>query len=304
MKHSRQFMVQALLMGAISILMRGIGVSFQIYIVSRIGASSAGLSALIGGVFGFAVTLALSGIQLGCTRLVSEGIGTGDGVRIRHTLLCALLYALFFGTLSASLLCALSGPIAEHALQHAQAAVPLRIMALSLPAMAVSSCLSGYFVAVRRVYKSSLIQVGEQLWRILLTVYLFRGVQEPSPALALTLLARADSLSCITAALSMGALFLLDRRRHAAEYPTPTSPVRPRSVARHLLAVTLPVAVSAYARSGLISLEHLLIPIGLSQYGQAESAALASYGALQSMALPVVLFPAALPAALDRTSVV
>lgn len=291
-------MIQAMLMGAFTILMRAIGVSFGIYVVSRVGAATSGLSSLTAGVFGFAVTLALSGIQLGCTRLVAEGIGTGDSIRVRRTLLCTVAYALFFGTLSAVLLFSFADPIARYGLHHAEVAVPLRTMAAMLPALALSSCLCGYFVAVRRVYKSTFIQVGEQLLRILLTVFLFRGITDPAPAHALLLLARADALSCITAALCMLSVFLLDRRRHADEIPQSCAVSQPLPiVARHLLAVTLPVAVSAYARSGLISLEHLLIPRGLAAFGQDEVASLASLGALQSMALPVLLFPGALPAA-------
>ena len=297
MKHSRQFMVQAIMMGAFSILMRAIGVSFQVYIVSHVGAEVSGLSALMGGVFGFALTLALSGIQLGCTRLVAEGIGCGQRRRVRQTLACALLYAAFFGCLSAIALFSLAEPIARLGLRRAETAIPLRIMALSLPSTALSACLTGYFIAVRRVYKSSILQLGEQLLRIGLTVFLFRGVQTPSASHALSLLARADTLASISAALCLFALFLLDRRTHAAEIPDTGEPTSFFRVARHLLAVTLPVAVSAYARSGLISLEHLLLPQGLARYGQDESAAMAAYGALQSMALPVVLFPAALPAA-------
>ena len=56
----------------------------------------------------------------------------------------------------------------------------------------------------------------------------------------------------------------------------------------------LPVAISAYARSGLLSIEHILIPKGLLRHGAGSSAALAAYGSLQSMALPVVLYPAAI----------
>ncbi len=291
-----------MLMGLFNILLRAVGVSFQVYIVSLVGATTSGLSALISGVFGFAVTLALSGIQLGCTRLVAEGVGTDNELHIRNTLRCALAYALFFGFLSASLLFCFAAPIARYGLHHPETVLPLRTMALSLPAMSLTSCLSGYFIAVRRAYKSTLLQVGEQLLRILLTVFLFHQTTIVSPAHALSLLSRADTTACISAALCMLALFLLDRRRHALDPHTP--PLKQTSlsssfpaVARHLLSVTLPVAVSAYARSGLISLEHLLLPIGLEKFGQESAAALADYGALQSMALPVVLFPTALPAA-------
>ena len=59
----------------------------------------------------------------------------------------------------------------------------------------------------------------------------------------------------------------------------------------------MPVAIAAYARSGLITLEHMLIPIGLQSFGQSHAEALSSYGMVQSMALPVLLFPCALTGA-------
>ncbi|MBQ7319329.1 MAG: polysaccharide biosynthesis C-terminal domain-containing protein [Clostridia bacterium] len=299
MKHSRQFMLQALLLGAVSILLRAIGVCFQVYVVSTVGAQTIGVSALIGSVFGFAVTLALSGIQLGCTRLVAERLGVKDGGGISRTLVCCIFYALFFGCLSAGLLFILSGPIALLCLKQETVLLPLRIMAVSLPAMALSSCISGYFIAVRRVYKSATVQIFEQLLRILLTVRLFASLSHPNMQSSLCTLATADTLACLCATAGMLVLLLHDRKKHAADLPRLSHTATPSyaNVARHLLAVTLPVAVSAYARSGLISLEHLLIPIGLDRFGQAKELALASYGALQSMALPVVLFPAALPAA-------
>ena len=56
----------------------------------------------------------------------------------------------------------------------------------------------------------------------------------------------------------------------------------------------LPLAVSAYARTSLTTLEHLLIPRGLKSSGLTADRALAGYGIVHGMALPVVLFPSCL----------
>ena len=61
-----------------------------------------------------------------------------------------------------------------------------------------------------------------------------------------------------------------------------------------MLAVALPLAVSAYARTSLTTLEHLLIPRGLKSSGLSADRALAGYGIVHGMALPVVLFPSCL----------
>ena len=64
-------------------------------------------------------------------------------------------------------------------------------------------------------------------------------------------------------------------------------PVPFREVAR----ISLPVALSAYVRSGLVTVEHVLIPVGLTAFGDAN--ALATYGVISAVALPVVLYPTA-----------
>ena len=53
---------------------------------------------------------------------------------------------------------------------------------------------------------------------------------------------------------------------------------------RRMLAVALPLAVSAYARTSLTTLEHLLIPRGLKSSGLSADRALAGYGIVHGMA--------------------
>lgn len=292
MDGKRQFMLQALLMTAVSLLLRSVGMSAQIYISARIGAEAVGVCSLIGGVSGFAVTLALSGIQLGCTRLVSQGLGKGDIPFVHRTLRCAILHALFFGSLACALLFFGAKTVGTLWLRDLRTVRSLRLIALTLPCAALSSCLSGYFVAVRRVWKSACVQVAEELLRIAYTALLLSHMVSGGLEAALLALALSNAIADTLACGAMVLLFIWDKKKHIARTATQAPPHT--TVARQLLSVTLPVATAAYARSGLITLEHMLIPIGLQRFGQAHSAALASYGTLHSMALPVVLFPCAL----------
>ncbi len=60
-----------------------------------------------------------------------------------------------------------------------------------------------------------------------------------------------------------------------------------------MLNIALPIAFSSYLRSGLVTVQHILIPVGLRKHGANSSAALATYGTIHGMALPLVLFPSA-----------
>ena len=82
-------------------------------------------------------------------------------------------------------------------------------------------------------------------------------------------------------------LYRIDRRRYRA---VRTGGER---LTRRLLGIALPVAVSAYARSALTTIEHILIPPRLRAFGYSKEEALARYGVVHGMVLPVLLFPSA-----------
>lgn len=92
----------------------------------------------------------------------------------------------------------------------------------------------------------------------------------------------------VVSLLMMAAMYLLDRRKYRRGGDTVPH------LTRRMLAVALPLAVSAYARTSLTTLEHLLIPRGLKSSGLTADRALAGYGTVHGMALPVVLFPSCL----------
>ena len=86
----------------------------------------------------------------------------------------------------------------------------------------------------------------------------------------------------------MLAFYAFDRRRYSSR-SGPGARVTVR-----LLGTALPLAVSSYARSALSTLEHLLVPRGFRKSGLSADAALAGYGVIQGMAMPVIAFPACL----------
>ena len=86
--------------------------------------------------------------------------------------------------------------------------------------------------------------------------------------------------------------YVLDRRRHYESKPEEL-----RLTAR-MLRIALPLALAAYARSALTTLQHLMVPRGLKSSGLSADRALSGYGVIQGMAMPVIYFPACMVAAL------
>lgn len=286
---AKTFIYNSLLLTLSAVLMRAVGVGYNVYISNRVGAEVMGLYSLVTNVWGFALTFATSGINLAATRCVAEA--GGDQSEIKAAMRKCIVYSLSFGAGAAFLLLILAKPISALWLNDIRAAKPLGIMAFSLPAISISSALSGYFSAVRRVWKSAAVQMAEQAIKIfgvalLLTPLMPLGVEYACVAITL-----GGTIAEILSFAIYALLYLIERKRkigNASE--TGLHPY----LNKKIFSIALPVAFSAYIRSGLTTVEHILIPLGLREFGLDSAAALESYGILSGMVLPVVLFPYAL----------
>lgn len=288
MSRLSKFVKSALILSVVSIFMRTVSVVFNAYVARGIGSEGMGLFSLIMSVYVFAVTLAGSGINLAVTRLVTEAMAKDcDGGIIRAVRKC-VVYAICFGGGAGILLFAFSGLLAEKAIGDGSVSMCFRTLAFALPFIAVSNVFSGYFYAVRRSAKSALSGVLEQFIKIGTTV-LFLGKLCPLGA-EYACLALVLGMS-ISEGLSFSYLlifYLADRKKHL--HPSLCEGDRCGSV----VAIALPIMLSSCLRSGLVTVEHMLIPRGLEKYGADRAASLSAYGAVSGMALPVLLFPSAL----------
>lgn len=79
-----------------------------------------------------------------------------------------------------------------------------------------------------------------------------------------------------------------DLRQH------PARPTGPPQLPRRLCRLCVPLALGDYLRSGLRTLEQLLIPLGLERSGGSTGSAMAAYGTIHAMVFPILMFPAAI----------
>ena len=287
MGRARRFVGNVLLLTGTSLLMRLIGLGFQIYLTRQIGAEGVGLYQLIMSVELFASTLAVCGMRLAAMRLVTLEIAAGGPGRGKRALRYCLTYSLFFGSMAAIILFSTASWIAEKLLKSPDAGLSLRILALSLPALGVSASLGGYFTAIHKIDRSVAAQFAEQFCRIGCTVGLLTLLLPQTPRMACAAVASGAVVSEIFSCL----LQLILCRRIARKIPLSSSGPRLHG---QLLGLALPIAASALLRSGLSSIESILTPIGLGQSGMSYSSALSIYGMVRGMAMPVLFFPVAL----------
>ncbi len=288
----KRFFWNGATLAAAALLMRTVSVSFNAYTVSRVGAEGIGLFTLTMSLYGFFLTLATSGVGLALTRLVADALSRGDGDYARAMMKRCAVYALVCGSIASLTLFSLAPLLSAHVLHDLRTLPSLRLLSLGLVPISLSSVFSGYFIAVRRAARNAAVGIAEQWIKIALTVFLLGkmipyGVTYACVALVLGGMI-GECLSCV--------ILLVACRIDYLHHPLARRPKaeRKKPGLRPLLEISVPIAGGAYARSALVTLEHMLIPVALAMAGSDRSGALASYGALHSMAFPIVVYPMAL----------
>lgn len=289
MVRDRNLAVNTTLLTASGLAMRFVGMIWQIWLVSRIGDAGIGLFQLVVSVSSLAATVAVSGIRYTTTRLVSEELGLDHRPGAAQALASCMLYGLFFGLAAGFILMFLAEPLGFLWLGDARTVRPLMLIALEMPLTGIDAVMHGYFTAVGRVWKSVTVSVIQQLITIGATALLL--VHCPAANLEYSCLAitAGQLIGGGAEILIMAVIYHTDRLKHGVRRSA--SSVSLSRMTNRMLSIALPLAATAYARSGLSTLQHLLVPIGLRSSGLNTEKALAGYGAVQGMALPAVLFP-------------
>ena len=285
MSKTKSFFKSGIMLTIVGLGMRTVGMMFSAYVSRSVGAEGMGLYTLIMTVYSFALTLATSGISLTVTRLVASAIGEGRISDISRILRGSFIYALIFGSLATLGLVFGADIIGGDVLSDDRTVSSLRVLAASLIPAALSGVLTGYFVGVKRVGYNAASVIFSQVARIFLTVALINLMLPFGFVAAVVGLCIGITITEILCFLLIFFEFLYFRHKNWQK--TEKSKPDLSSVA----ATALPLGFSAYVRSFLLNVEHILIPQKLRESGESPSEAYSHYGTLHGMALPLVTYP-------------
>lgn len=289
MRKGKQFFVNAIVLTSTTLLLHFVGVFYSVYITKKIGASAMGIYQLIMSVYRFAVTFSISGIGLCTMRMVAEELAHDHWEGVKATMRRCISYGVFFGLVAAGLLLMFGDHIGRVWLRDVRTVKSLYALAVSLPMLSVSAVLSGYFTAVRRVGKSAMGQMIEQFLKITISIYVLNFVMPPGLEYACLAIVGGGAVAEILSSLYLLVLYKWEMRT----ITTKDCPDKKR-LTKKMFSISLPIAFSSYVRSGLATMEQIMIPIGLEKSGANTTTALSQYGVIHGMVMPIIFLPSAL----------
>ena len=261
---------------------------FNIYISNQIGSEAVGVFSLVMAVYLFFITVATSGLNIAVTVIVSEKFALNKNKQAIKAIRTCIFFSLLLGIAAGGLILLFSNFITSKCLHNMVSSRPLFYIAIGLPFIAMSSCISSYFTTVRKAYKNAISQVFEFTIKMFATIILLKiNISNGVEAICISLIL-ADVISEVCSFTLIFILYIIDIRLKKLE------DVRSFGQRFNILKIAFPVAVTSYIRSGLSTLKQLIIPTQLEKSGISCSRALSQYGMINGMVLPVITFPTVL----------
>ena len=273
----------ALLLTAVNLLLRFSGTAFQVFICGRLGAEGVGLLQLVLSVGSLSTTMAVAGVRTGAMYLTAEELGKKRPGAVRFVLSGCFLYSIVISSVIGVALTLGAPFVAQYWVGDIRTVSTLRLIAAFIPVSCLCSVMVGYFTGANRIADLSLVEVAEQICSMVITAALLYKWSAHDPIRScLAVILGSSCGSCLT-------LFVLIILRQL-EKQSKCDPIPIRS---RLLQIAVPLAIADDLKSGLNTLENLMVPKRLALHN-ATANPLSAFGTICGMVFPILMFPAAI----------
>ncbi len=280
----------AILLTLAGLLSRMIGFFYRIFLSHTIGAEGLGIYQLIFPIYALTFSLTVAGIQSAISRYVAAvSIRNPAGTHPdRHPGSITYLYAGLALSLLLSFLCTFflyryAEPLALYVLKESRCVPLLKILSFTVPFGAVHACINGYYYGLQKTSVPAVSQLLEQLARVGGVYLMYCVASEQGKPVTIEMAVWGLVIGEIVSVLYS----VTFTRFHASRGGL-------SSAMGQLITMAAPLTVSRVLINLFQSAEAILIPGKLQEFGYRADEALSVYGVLTGMAMPMILFPAAI----------
>ena len=270
---------RAMLLTGVNLALRMAGTVFQVYLSRKIGAAGIGLLQLTLSVGSLAMIAGIGGIRTAAMYLTAEELGRRRPSGLRWVLSGCMVYSLVCSLSIGGGLYLLAPRIAEYWIGDPAVTDCLRLFSCFLPVSCLCALMTGFFTGQNRIGTLAIVEIGEQLLSMTVTLLClhFWAGSDSGRACKAVIFGSAMG-SCFTLLTLLG-LHLMRRPPAGERIP----------VGSRVLRAAAPLALADTAKSGISTLEHLMVPKRLAL---AVASPLAVFGVITGMVFPVLMFPA------------
>jgi stage V sporulation protein B len=267
---------------------RIIGFFYRIFLSHTIGAEGMGIYQLIFPVYILCFSLTVSGIHTGISRFTSAKMASKDANSAIKVLYAGLILSVIPSILAAYFTYTNASYIAVNIIKESRCIDLLKIISFSVPFGAIHTCINGYYYGIKKAGVPALSQLIEQIVRVISVYIIYVVILDKGLTVTPSIAAIGIVIGEIASVLFTTSAILIHTNLSLS--PKVLSSI-PLSYFKNIFTLSLPLTANRVVITLLQSVEAILIPIQLRNYGLSSSDSLSIYGILTGMSLPLILFP-------------
>lgn len=256
-----------------------LGMLIKIVLTRTIGSEGIGLYSLVLPTFNLFIGLCNLGIPTAITKLISERKRSSKKI-ILPTTFWILIYNVFL----IIILIIISPILSNYLLHNNNTYYPLMAIGITLPFIAISSIIKGYFFGKEKVFPCTISNIIEQLVRLVLTMFAISYVMKYGLVIAVTAVVLINVISefCSTIVLT---LFLPKEKIKIDDFH------RDNGLFREILGISIPTTLARMIGSITYFFEPIILTNILKYVGYSSDFITLEYGIINGYVYPLLLLP-------------
>jgi len=256
-----------------------LGMVIKVILTRTIGNEGIGLYMLILPTFNLFITLCNLGVPTAITKLVSERNRNSKKIIIPTTYLILLYNILLI------LILIIIAPILSNNLLHNKNTLyPIMSIGLTLPFIAISSIIKGYFFGKEKVFPCTLSNIIEQIVRLILTLILVSYMMKYGIVTAVTFVVLINIISEFASIIVL--MFFLPKDKLKKNDFS-----RDNSLLKVIFGISIPTTATRMIGSFIYFLEPIILTNILKYVGYSSDFITLEYGIINGYVYPILLLP-------------
>lgn len=256
-----------------------LGMIIKIALTRSIGTNGISLYMLVLPTFNLFITLCNLGVPIAITKLVSENKKSSKKIIIPTTYLI-----LIYNLILILIIIIISPYLANNLLHNKNTYYPLIAIGTTLPFIAISSIIKGYFFGKENVFPCTLSNIIEQLTRLILTILVVSYMMKYSLVIAVTTVVLINIISEGTSIIVL--LFFLPKEKIKKE-----DFKKDNSLLKEIFGISIPTTTSRLIGSITYFLEPIILTNILKYTGYTTDYITLEYGIINGYVYPLLLLP-------------
>ncbi|WP_176762141.1 putative polysaccharide biosynthesis protein [Natronincola ferrireducens] len=282
------FVYGSILLTFVNFLIRFIGFSYDVILSKLMGAEGIGLFQMMMPVLMIFLIITTAGIPTAVSKLIAEYSSKNNYDAVRKTYRVAVFFTLSLSIGLSLILISFRGFIGLRIFKNEDALRCIYFLPPALVLISITSVMRGYYYGLKMIGIASISEIVEHFTRFVIVIGLLYSIYPLDPILGAFIAICGISIGEFFDLVWL--LFMQSRFTKRLPYTIPTS-IKMTQLLRQILTISAPLTLSGLFHVILQFTNAILIPQRLMASGYTYSEAIATFGRVMGMAMPLTYLP-------------